>query len=1112
MKSFSVFLFILFSLKSFAQNHDLHFEHLTVANGLPENNITALLQDKLGYIWIGTQNGLVRYDGYGLKVYKLGSEKRDNSKFFMPTCLFEDKDGILWVGTVHDGIFLYNRESDDFAQYQSENMKMNEQHSYRVIEIIGGNENDLWIRYKINPDATGKNIPYGLERFNTKKHTFVKYPYLVNCFLKIQDGELWFGTTRGLLYYNPHNNKMTDVPLPLRGFAGQFLIFNLYEAPSAAGVLWFNIKDMKYKSLGFFCYNSLNGSFKQYINNKADIFSLPTDSVDAIHEDRQQCLWIATWKGLSLVNRKEGKFKTFMPDDKTPISSDDYNYYRYQIREDADGRLWLTTNNGLLSFDTKKEIFKRYATDERKPYSLNINFIKQLLFDKTGLLWAGLDYGGVDHVNGMRSQFDFYPFDDNLKYSCAQSYGYGISPGTDGYFWLGSKSGLLRWKPDQSAFAKIKLPPVVKPGWVVVFCVSRDGLLWCTSQDHKPFTYSIKTGAVDTFKQHPPWPDTTFEINHIYEDHTGVTWIGTVNDGLYSYKEKTGKFSVYPAEPTVSGSTYSGKKLDDKQIRSIYEDSEGTVWVGTNIGGLNRFNRSDGTFTSFYNLRKGFYSVQSIYEDRAKQLWVGTYLSGLVLFDRKTGKSHSFTELNGLLYNEVLGIMEDGKGNLWLNGERGLSSMDTKTYKFTNYTIDGALPCNCLAHPNRASGNQFVYASPNGLLAFYPDRLEKNPYPPQINIESVSYNDLRLKKDSFVKASIYRKNQLELLHNQNQVHFNFIALHYENPEQNQYAYQLDGYDPGWIYSGTQRSVTYTNLPPGSYTFKVKGASSDGVWNTGIAELKIVIFPPWWITWWAYTLYGAMFALAVYFFVVYRTRKLLKDKDSLERQISVRTREMLRQQEELEAQREKIETEKIRSGIAADFHDELGSTLSSIALYSEMVLTDNFEDKQRTKNILSLISESSRGTVAAMQDMIWTIQPKNDSMLEVIHRMREYAYPMAELKNIQLSFDIGENVPELVLPMDTRKNAWLVFKEALNNAFKYASATNILISISTKDDDLLLKIADDGCGFNPADTKRGNGLKNMCNRAELIGGSLFIESMDPHGTQIIFTCLLKQALL
>ncbi len=196
--------------------------------------------------------------------------------------------------------------------------------------------------------------------------------------------------------------------------------------------------------------------------------------------------------------------------------------------------------------------------------------------------------------------------------------------------------------------------------------------------------------------------------------------------------------------------------------------------------------------------------------------------------------------------------------------------------------------------------------------------------------------------------------------------------------------------------------------------------------------------------------------------------------------------------------------KIRSDIAADFHDELGSTLSSIALYSEMAISDSSAD-MRTKSILSLIGESSRGTISAMQDMIWTIQPKNDSMQEVIYRMREYAYPLAELKNISLTFAVSEDVQAMILPMEIRKNIYLIFKEALNNAFKYAAASTISIELVKQDNVLKLEIVDDGAGFDVSNARAGNGLINMCKRAEQAGGVLLVKSNKGNGTEILFSC-------
>jgi signal transduction histidine kinase len=345
---------------------------------------------------------------------------------------------------------------------------------------------------------------------------------------------------------------------------------------------------------------------------------------------------------------------------------------------------------------------------------------------------------------------------------------------------------------------------------------------------------------------------------------------------------------------------------------------------------------------------------------------------------------------------------------------------------------------------------------------------------------------------------------LQLPYDQNLMRFNYGNLNLTDHDTTWYRYRLEGAGKNWSPQTTETaSGNYFNLTPGKYIFEVSSKTADNGWSTP-ARLSFTIIPPWWIRWWAWGLYIILLSGVIYAFVYLRSRQLVKEKNKLEREIQIRTEEVLQQKEEIEAQRDKLEMEKIRADIAADFHDELGSTLSSIALYSEMAITDSSAD-ERTKNILSLIGESSRGTVSAMQDMIWTIQPKNDKMQEVIYRMREYAYPLAELKNISLTFDAGENVQDLILSMDIRKNIYLIFKEALNNAFKYASATCITITMFKRDNLLHLEIIDDGAGFDLENAKAGNGLANMHKRAAQAAGTLHIKSFKGRGTEILFSC-------
>jgi ligand-binding sensor domain-containing protein/signal transduction histidine kinase len=1072
-------LTVAFSQKCYTQNKETYFEHLDVQSGLPESQATDLLQDKLGYIWLGTLNGLVRYDGYNAKVYELGAEKRENLKDFAVSAICEGNNGIIWVSTIN-GIFRYDRGSDTFTQFNDAMLHTNKHiNSYRQA-LINDDDGNLWIYYDHANDAY---YDHDIVKFNANSGKFTEYPQFVASAVKTGKGEVWFGTGRGLMYYNKSNQKMTGPFTPLA--AGKRLAFlNLYEAPSQKGVLWFSMSDTlgNNKGFGLFSFDIGSHTFKQYAHSSSEPKSLLNDTVEAIKEDKQQRLWVGTTRGISRLDRQTGQFKNYAFADIGV----------YQIEEKPDGKLYLLTDNGITEFNPANGSSKK-DTSSNDVHSLAGDGIRKLLVDHNGLLWAGLANGGLDHENPLRSKFDVYQPDLSRKDGYPAFTRNGIRQAADGYCWMGSDEGLVRWKPNTDSFQRVKLPGTTK-AWVRVKLIDRDGLLWCVSEKLPLFTYNPKTSAINDFKSNTELTDPII----FCEDHKGIIWIGSSEKGLFSYNKKTRKFTHYPYETHSASIRYDGKKLDGNQVTAIFEDSQGVVWIGIDAeGGLDRFNREDGTFTSFLDRRKGLWAVTSIFEDHMGRFWVGTYMRGLFLFDRKTGESRNFTTRDGLLQNQVEAFQEDKNGKLWLTNENGITAMDPNTNTFTNYTTANALPFVNMGRAFFKLGDgEFLYqVAEKGMITFRPEMLTKNLYPPQVNIESLTHNNPRANNDSATKVMLFGKNKIELPHSQNRIIINYVALHYADALQNQYACQLIGYDKNWVKEGIQRSVTYTNLSPGTYTFRVKAANSDGVWNNAGASVEIVILPPWWFTWWAWLIYIALIVAAIYALLEYRTRKLVVDNQKLELEVV--------------DQRDKLNMATIRSGIAADFHDELGSILSSIALYSEIAMTDTFTDEQRTKSILSLISESSRSTVSAMQDMIWAIQPKNDSMLEVINRIREYAYPIAELKNISLAFEIADNVPQLILPMDTRKNAYLVVKEALNNAFKYAGATHIIVEITAQNNTLAMEIKDNGNGFDPAAVKKGNGLNNMQKRADMAKGTLLITSKQGRGTIIIFNCPLSK---
>jgi signal transduction histidine kinase/ligand-binding sensor domain-containing protein len=900
MKKLYTLLLLVFSLNCCAQYRDLYFEHLNVENGLPENMINVLMQDKLGYIWIGTQNGLVRYDGYQVKVYTLGSEIKNESKDYGISEVVEDKKGVLWVLTRSLGLFRYNRETDDFTQCKPGTI-----YSYYDSMICDDHDN-IWIRYYA-ADNTG-NVSH-LEKFNTKNQQFTALPWLVTGMAKSSTGNVWFGTSKGLACYQTTTGNIAQTVFAIPGAPKTAGIYSLYEPASQPGILYFSLQDAKGAGLGLCTFDTRNRHFKHYTHNPALPGSLPTDTINTVYEDRQKRLWVGTRKGISLMDRVTGTFRNYSPAD---IKNVTYENQVGEIKERPDGKFWLSTTSyplgdGLLLFDPDAHTFSRFTADSKKPHALNVDGIMHLLVDRTGQLWTGLVFGGVDRVNNLRSQFDLYKNDPGRKDSYPASDPNGIAQTADGFCWLGSAAdGLSRWKPGTDNFERIKLPAYITSGRVGVRLADRDGVLWCLSNKCKLFTYNPKTAAIDTFKDKSHLPP-NFNVILVYQDHTGTIWIGTHGDGLFSYDKNSGKFTAWPYEKNTPQKQYKGNKLDQGQVISLYEDKESTLWIGTNLGGLNRFNRKEGTFTSFFDATKGLNCVPGMYEDKAGRFWVGTYLSGQFLFDRKTGNSRLFTEKDGLLINDAAGMLEDKKGNLWIYSNRGLSVMDPETKTFTNYTKMNALSASIYHRFDiKLADGRFVFAAADGMTVLDPDHLQKNPFPPQVQVEALSHNDPQAKDDTLTRMILYGRDKVELPHNQNRITFNYVALHYSDPANNKYAYWLAGYDHHLVQAGAQRSATYTNLSPGTYTFHVTASSSDGVWNKKGASIEIIIYPPWWFTWWAWVIYIIVFVATVYAFVAYRSRKLMRDKRVLEHKVHVRTEEVMQQKEEIEAQRDEIE--------------------------------------------------------------------------------------------------------------------------------------------------------------------------------------------------------------
>lgn len=1108
--------FVIFCACALAQSNSLFFEHLNVVQGLPESQITALHQDKSGYVWVGTQNGLVRYDGYDVKVYKLGSDIKGSIKDFTVDDIYEAKDGELWITSRYNWIFHYNRAADSFEQY-----KLGKEYSrFAAKKITIDNDGYIWpapVSW-YGMFFTGGNFP-AATRLNIKTRREEKFPYAVTSLVICKSGRVWLGTDKGLVYYDRSAGKMSKVFFPLTNNGKQYLI-GLYEAPSEPGILWFNVVDRTFKSSGLYSFNTRTYQYKKYIPNPLVPGAIASPYISGIYEDKRHRLWFGTGAGLSLFDRVSGDFKNYTP--PKPLSGLKENPVT-NITEQPDGKLWLATylhpqyKNGLLLFDPSDGTFKRYIHDERKPYSLNIDNVTWVMVDRTGSLWVAMAWGGLDRVNNLHSQFDTYLPGTNDKSSYPAGGAAGAALARDGYCWLGSKEGLIRWRPNTELFERIDLPSYIKKNTTRVFSADREGLIWCSAAGTSLFTYDPKTAKTDTLGYPGKWSPTTVSL--VYQDHAGLIWIGTGGNGLYSYDKHIRKFTAYPYELSTNGLRYGGKKLDDSYVTRIYEDRKGVLWVGTNIGGLNRFNQREGTFTSFYDMTKGLSSVIQIYEDKAGRFWVGTYLSGLFLFDRTTGQSKQFTSKDGLLDDDIEDLQEGPDGNLWIPCQRGFTRFDPVNHTFVHYTINNALPFAFEKEWGntfiKTADNEFVNFVRNGVVSFYPGQMHKNVDPPEVQIETMAHNDPRSNERQIATENLYSKKQVELPYNQNRISFNYVALHFENPAQNQYAYQLVGYDKNWVQAGTQRSVTYNNLSPGTYTFKVKASNSDGVWNEKGASVQVIIYPPWWLTWWAWTLYVTAFVAATWGFIQFRSRKLLHDNRVLEHKVKERTDEVIQQKEEIESQRDElakaftelksaqsqlIQAEKMASlgeltaGIAHEIQNPLNFVNNfsevSVELVDEMDVELNKGDIIEAKAISADIKHNlekirhhgkrADGIVKGMlqHSRASSGQKEPTDLNALADEYLRLAYHGLRAKdksfNAELITNLGENLPKVnIAPQDIGR----VLLNVINNAF-YATQQkakitengyNPTVELSTlrQNGSILIKVKDNGNGIPDA---------------------------------------------
>ncbi|MGZ3835046.1 MAG: sensor histidine kinase [Mucilaginibacter sp.] len=909
MRKLFFILLLLFATMQYcnAQSDHLSFDHLNIKEGLPDNNINDIVQDKEGYIWLTSVKGIVRFDGYQVKAYKPGVEGKTGVPAYAFTNTFLDKNHNLWANSLTSGLYKYDPSADHLVQYKNKGLQNKGFQFVVAMDSLG----KIW---SLDP-LPGQTFVATLQQFDPATGVFKLYghdqkgSHYINCkapgVYVDHQGKVWVGSDNGLYLYNPSSDSFTGY-FTSNDTLKQKELYVVNQPTAMPGKLWLKVKGKKDKSAHLALMDVQSGKTSDFKHNPADKNSLGNDTVNTTFEDKKHRLWLGTAAGLSLYDDKANRFINYYPPADT--IKDRWKNSINRIREDKDGKLWMASGYGLLCFNTETGVFKRYIHDKADPASISSNWnINKLFFDREGTLWIGAV--GVDRVNPIKSAFVSLK-GKALKLPWVDVFCVRQAP--DGQYWVAAQNGLYRYDK-----ARLTTKLITKQA-VFQLYIAKNGMVYYNPADSSNAgdglrVYDPKTSKTEIYK--PIAKDSTSlsnkSIGFIMEDHTGTVWIGTNGGGICAFNPQTKKFKRYPYIFNDLTKT-SHNVLDDASAYLIYEDKAGTLWVGTGAGGLNHYDRKKDVFISSFKPQQGVITISSIKQDDKGRLWVGSFFNGLFLVDSHTGEPiKRFTEKDGLLGDEVQYIHTDQTEFIWVMTTRGFTRINTRDYSMKTYKAAGNSWEGIFDEGSYGFwdiGKNIAFWGGDNIVLFDPNIITKDANPPLVHIENIAYSNPRAASDSSVIIETYGKKQKELAWNENKVTFNFVALHYVDPAENKYTYRLEGYDNHWIQAGSQRGVTYTNLLPGTYTFHVKAANSDGVWSKKEDSFTITILAPLWFRWWALALYLILFIAAIRGYIVFRSRKLMHDKRVLEDTVQARTAEVMEQKEELLQQKEEIEAQ------------------------------------------------------------------------------------------------------------------------------------------------------------------------------------------------------------
>jgi signal transduction histidine kinase/streptogramin lyase len=725
--------------------------------------------------------------------------------------------------------------------------------------------------------------------------------------------------------------------------------------------------------------------------------------------------------------------------------------------------------------------------------------INALYADPQGNLWIGTSLSGVDRLGMDTAIFSHLHADTKNPNSLLDNAIFAIYEDQAGYYWIGSVGGLDRWDRQTGEFKHFindpDDPQSLSNNWVTAISPGAEGELWVGTYRGGLNCLDLESGRFTVYardRQNPAGMASNVVLA-LHQDRSGRLWIGTYYGGLARFDRQTGTFIHYnhdPKDPT---------SLIHDRVWAIYEDHLGALWLGTG-NGLDRLDPETEQFMHYpfesqASTQESAMEIFGIAEDNQNNLWITTYGNGIYQFDPAAGSFRNYRVKDGLPGDIVYGILKDRQGLLWLSTNHGLSRLDPQKGAFKNFSAKDGLQSdefNSGAYFQSSSGELF-FGGINGITFFSPEQIVETTMIPPILLTSLTRGGEPLlggqSPETIQKITLNWPN--------NYFEFEFVALDYTNPEENQYAYQLVNFDKGWNYLGVKNNGRYTNLPGGDYTLHLKGSNHDGVWNEAGVQIQVKVVPPLWENWWMSG--GLIVLLAAAIFGAYQGR--VKSIQSRNRELERQVQERMKEIEQLFEQTKELAVVEERNRLARDLHDSAKqkafAALAQLGTAKSLVTNHALTARTHLEEAENLVYEVIQELTFLIQEMYPLALQENG----LINVLREYFYEWENRNEIQLTFKV-EGEPSL--PLETAQAIYRIIQEALANVTRHSQAKHVAVSICYRADSIQVVIADDGQGFDPGKKLPGVGLRSMRERAGMIGGEFAADSEPGKGTKIILS--------